>query len=118
MWDRFRGVVADTMPQARGLPSDIGAYLAAVDDSYTEDAYHSLSIEGYRVSPEFVDRVRAGTWDPDADRGGYSWTVVRVEDRQAYMEALEHASVQQTIEPFTKFITKCIAGTASGAGCR
>ena len=67
MWDRFRSAVAEAMPPAHGLPSDAGAYLAAVDDSYTQDAYHSLSIEGYRVSPEFVERVRAQHWNPDAD---------------------------------------------------
>ena len=26
------------------------------------DAYHSLSIEGYRVSPELIERVRRGSW--------------------------------------------------------
>ena len=67
MWDRFRDGVAAAMPEAPGLPADVDAYLAAVDDSYTQDAYHSLSIEGYRVSPEFVDRLRAGAWNPDAD---------------------------------------------------
>lgn len=66
-WDKFRNVVAETMPNAPGPPSDIDAYLADVDESYRQDAYHSLSIEGYRVSPEFVDRVRTGTWNPDAD---------------------------------------------------
>ncbi len=255
MWDRFRGVVAHTMPQDCGLPSDVGAYLAAVDDSYTQDAYHSLSIEGYRVSPDLIDRVRAGIWNPDTDlggastrdamaalgysrafgqvraaveeivhgadaaslvrdrhrdwyralfgpsvelgiltagdlegyrrrpvylsgsrhvpvrweavpeametlfellgeeaepsvravlghfcfayihpypdgngrlarfimnlmlaSGGYSWTVVRVEDRQEYMEALEHASVRQTIEPLAEFIAERVADAASGAG--
>jgi Fic family protein len=29
------------------------------------DAYHSLSIEGYRVTPELIERVRSGTWDPE-----------------------------------------------------
>ena len=27
--------------------------------------YHSLSIEGYRVTPDLVERVRSGTWNPD-----------------------------------------------------
>lgn len=46
--------------------------------------------------------------------GGYSWTVVRVEDRQAYMEALEQASVRQTIKPFAEFIAERVPGTTSG----
>ena len=38
--------------------------------------------------------------------GGYPWTVIRVEDRDAYMAALESASIDMNIEPFTRFITE------------
>jgi len=54
-----------------GLPRDTDAYMRFVEDIYQSDAYHSLSIEGYSVSAELIDRVRAGNWDPDhhdADR--------------------------------------------------
>ncbi|MGN6374173.1 MAG: hypothetical protein ACTHMG_01320, partial [Sphingomonas sp.] len=50
-----------------GRPADVDAYLKRVQDSYVTDAYHSLSIEGYRVSPELIERVRSGTWNPEAD---------------------------------------------------
>ena len=36
--------------------------------------------------------------------GGYPWTVVPVERRDEYMQALEAASVRQNIVPFTKFL--------------
>ena len=36
--------------------------------------------------------------------GGYPWTVVRVENRAAYLSALEHASINSDIEPFARFI--------------
>jgi Fic family protein len=42
-----------------------------VDEIYKSDAYHSLSIEGYSVTPELIERVRSGEWNPDdhfADR--------------------------------------------------
>jgi len=38
--------------------------------------------------------------------GGYPWTVIRVEDRAAYMKALESASVQNNIAPFASFIAE------------
>lgn len=38
--------------------------------------------------------------------GGYPWTVIRVEDRSAYMKALESASVQMNIAPFATFIAE------------
>jgi Fic family protein len=36
--------------------------------------------------------------------GGYPWTVIPVEKRDEYMQALEEASVRQNIYPFTKFM--------------
>ena len=36
--------------------------------------------------------------------GGYPWTVIPVEKRDEYMSALETASVNQEIEPFTSFL--------------
>jgi hypothetical protein len=36
-----------------------------VVDTVVTDAYHSLSIEGYRVSTALLERVRTGAWDPE-----------------------------------------------------
>jgi hypothetical protein len=67
MWQAMREPVLAAFPAAPGRPGDRNAYLKAVDDIYLNDAYHSLSIEGYRVRPELVERVRSGTWNPDED---------------------------------------------------
>jgi hypothetical protein len=40
-----------------------------VNDAYVTDAYHSLSIEGYRVTPDLIERVRSGTWNPETNEG-------------------------------------------------
>ncbi|MBK1621926.1 cell filamentation protein Fic, partial [Lamprobacter modestohalophilus] len=40
-----------------------------VEDIYPTDAYHSLSIEGYRVSAELIEQVRSGHWNPDGNDG-------------------------------------------------
>jgi hypothetical protein len=37
-----------------------------VNEIYTHDAYHSLSIEGYQVTPELIDKIASGDWDPSA----------------------------------------------------
>ncbi len=71
MWGASRESVIREFPKAPGLPGDANAYLSFVDDIYRNDAYHSLSIEGYRVTHELVERVHAGQWDPhrkSADR--------------------------------------------------
>jgi len=57
--------IVERFPAAPGLPNNVDKYLKRVEEVYVTDAYHSLSIEGYRVSPELIERVRSGTWNPD-----------------------------------------------------
>lgn len=65
MWQAMRGKIIERFPVAPGIAKDIKVYLKRVEDIYTTDAYHSLSIEGYRVSLELIERVRNGNWNPD-----------------------------------------------------
>ncbi len=71
LWESMRGRVIEALPPAPGLPRNPKPYLRLVDDVYRSDAYHSLSIEGYSVSMELIERVKAGNWSPEtheADR--------------------------------------------------
>jgi len=71
LWESFREPVIAAFPKAPGLPKNRERYMRFVDDIYQNDAYHSLSIEGYRVTRELIERVRSGNWNPDnhdADR--------------------------------------------------
>ncbi len=63
----MRDDVLARFPVPPGPPKDTDAYLRRVEDVYATDAYHSLSIEGYQVSPELIERVRGGDWNPDHD---------------------------------------------------
>ena len=65
MWQKMREPILKQFPAAPGRPSAIASYLTAADDIYATDAYHSLSIEGYRVSPGLIERIRSGRWNPD-----------------------------------------------------
>jgi len=65
MWDAMRSVVIESFPKAPGRPEDKNRYLGFVDDIYKSDAYHSLSIEGYSVTPALIERVQRGDWNPD-----------------------------------------------------
>ena len=65
MWQKMREPIIDRFPAAPGLPNDIDSYLKHVEEIYVTDAYHSLSIEGYRVSAELIEFVRRGAWNPD-----------------------------------------------------
>ncbi len=70
MWQHMRGVVLERFPKAPGLPTDKKTYMKHVGDVYAKDAYHSLSIEGYRVTPELIERVRSGAYNPDTAEEG------------------------------------------------
>ena len=67
MWMSMRRKVADIFPAPPGIPADRGAYLKKIDEIFVNDAYNSLSIEGYKVTRELIERVRAGKWNPDKD---------------------------------------------------
>lgn len=70
-WHTMRGDVMELFPPVPAVAPGNDAYLRQIDEIYQSDAYHSLSIEGYRVSDHLVARVRAGDWHPDkveADR--------------------------------------------------
>lgn len=67
MWQQKRGAVIERFPVSPGQAKNINAYLKHVQEVYVTDAYHSLSIEGYRVSPALIERVRSGDWNPDTN---------------------------------------------------
>lgn len=65
MWKEMRTPIIERFPEPHGLPNDTNAYLTAVEEGYVSDAYHSLSIEGFKVSRELIERVRSGQWNPE-----------------------------------------------------
>ncbi len=65
LWQHLREqVLAAGVPPSPGVTADPQAYLKAMDEAYTADAYHSLSIEGYQVTPELIQRVQRSDWSP------------------------------------------------------
>ncbi|WP_243640678.1 hypothetical protein [Thiogranum longum] len=46
--------------------------------------------------------------------GGYPWTVIPVEERDAYMKALEAASSTEDIAPFTDFLATLVSANLEG----
>lgn len=67
LWQKMREPVIARFPKAPGLPRNVDAYMKGVEKAYVTDAYHSLSIEGYRVSTELIERVRSRSWNPEAN---------------------------------------------------
>lgn len=69
MWAQMREVVITHFPHPSKPAIDIETYMAEVEDKFVTDAYHSLSIEGYRVTRELIDLVRSGQWQAEHSDG-------------------------------------------------
>ena len=65
MWAQMREIVIANFPEQPHQTIDIKTYMAEVEDKYVTDAYHSLSIEGYRVTRELIELVRSGNWQAE-----------------------------------------------------
>jgi hypothetical protein len=63
MWYEMRKDIIENFPKPEDTPIDIDAYIRKMEGIYTTDAYHSLSIEKYKVTPDLIERVRKGSWD-------------------------------------------------------
>jgi Protein of unknown function (DUF1488)/Fic/DOC family len=107
LWESMRGAVIETFPKAPGLPKDKEAYLRAVDEIYQSDAYHSLSIEGYSVTPALIDRVRQGNWDPEHH-----------EDDRKNRDALAAHGYWLAFQVVKESVGRVIAGDNPGARAR
>ena len=68
LWQKMRDDIPARFPPPIAKVNDTGAYMRQVDEIYVADAYHSLSIEGYQVSTDLIERVRRGAWNPEQDR--------------------------------------------------
>jgi hypothetical protein len=92
MWAAMRGPIIDTFNTPPGVPNDIEAYLADIEARYVADAYNSLSIEGYTVTEDLIERVRAGNWNPDSGEDKSSRNALAA---KGY--SLAHNEVKKTI---------------------
>ncbi|MDR2121745.1 MAG: Fic family protein [Flavobacteriaceae bacterium] len=67
MWSKMRKIVMVNFPETNNVYTDIEACMKNIEAQYKLDAYHSLSIEGYRVTDDLIEKVKSGNWQPDTD---------------------------------------------------
>jgi fido (protein-threonine AMPylation protein) len=107
MWESMRGAVVETFPKAPGRPRNRREYLRVVGDMYKSDAYHSLSIEGYSVTPPLIERVQRGDWDP-----------LHHDDDRESRDALAARGYWQAFQRVKETVGAVIAGGNPGALAR
>ena len=103
MWEAMRPAVIEVFPDPPRVQAP-EAYLERVEAMYPGDAYHSLSIEGYRVTPQLIERVRTGAWDADAN----------LEDRES-RDALAARGYWQAFQRVKEATAEVLADPASAA---
>jgi fido (protein-threonine AMPylation protein) len=65
-WSLMRESVLKQFPREPGPSKKPDKTLKTISELYLQDAYHSLSIEGYQVTQSLIDKIASGDWDPDA----------------------------------------------------
>lgn len=103
MWEEMRAQVIDVFPKAPGLVSDKEAYLKQVEELFITDAYHSLSIERYTVTPELIERIRSGEWDAKGN-----------EADQKQKDAMAAKGYFEAFKAVKESIKKILDGTNAG----
>lgn len=103
MWQDMRETVIEHFPVPPKQPIDNVAYLKHLEDVYVTDAYHSLSIEGYRVTPALINRVRKGDWNPEQNAG----------DKER-LDALAARGYWQAYQAVRKSIERILEGHNAG----
>lgn len=103
-WARMRDDVRRIFPEAPGRRVNAAAYLKRVEKIYVNDAYHSLSIEGYKVSTALIERVRTRNWNPDANKADH-------EGR----DALAARGYWQAFQAVEQSMKKVLGGENAGA---
>ena len=67
MWEKMRlQILAMELPKPAST-IDPQKVLDDMEANYVKDSYHSLSIEGYRVTEGLIEQVRSGEWNPSGN---------------------------------------------------
>jgi fido (protein-threonine AMPylation protein) len=103
MWRDMRESVIETFPAPPKKKIEIEAYLKNVDDIFVADAYHSLSIEGYRVSEALIEKIRDGNWDPQHN-----------EQDRAHRNALAARGYFEAFQAVKESVKKVLQGANAG----
>lgn len=103
MWQEMRTTVINNFPKSPGIPKNHKRYMTLVEEIYVTDAYNSLSIEKYSVTPELIERVRSGKWDSKKN-----------EDDKHQRDAMAARGYWQATQKVRESIKKILNGENSG----
>lgn len=103
LWQSVRKQVEQLMPEPPGITESPIKYFHEIDLIYEHDAYNSLSIEGYRVTPELILKVKNNHWDPAGD-----------EDDKNIKNALAARGYYETFNAVKTSLNRVFSGATPG----
>ncbi|CCV05890.1 hypothetical protein MESS2_1700017 [Mesorhizobium metallidurans STM 2683] len=74
--------------------------MAHTGDDRFAGAFHRVGRDA------FADDILVNYFQTTGNRGGYPWTVVRVDDRKPYLAGLEEASGNMNLKRFAAFLAE------------
>ncbi|HEY8270579.1 MAG TPA: Fic family protein [Pseudobdellovibrionaceae bacterium] len=103
MWEKMREDIVKIFPSDPGLQRSEKT-LRLIELLYKEDSYHSLSIEGYHVTMELIEKIQRGEWSPETE----------VKDT-AQKDALAAKGYHEAFKSVVQSVTKVLQGASPGA---
>jgi len=115
LWDNFRDDIILLKPDVPELLLSEVDYLSSIETIKVNDAYNSLSIERYKVTPELIQKIADGSWNLLSDENkqqrdamaakGYldAFNLVKKHANQAYLG--QHRAVELFIEEHKNWFT-------------
>lgn len=109
MWAQMRESIIAHFPKVSNHTIDIETYLGEVEDKFVTDAYHSLSIEGYRVTRDLIELVRSGRWSADGN-----WQAEGSDESKTYLDAMAAKGYWDAFQDVKKAVRKVLEGEDPG----
>lgn len=104
MWKKMRGTIIDCFPQPKKINSSQETrVIRIIRDLYKQDAYHSLSIEGYEVTEDLIQKIADGKWSPETNSKDQ-------EEQDAMAAKGYHDAFQVVIRSVSKVMSGADAG--------
>ncbi len=103
LWESYREDIIAHFPPSGSPPDNAEIYLKSMDAIFAQDAYNSLSIEGYVVNEELIEQVKNQRWKPDKNE----------HDRKE-RDALAARGYFEAFQEVKKSISEIIKGAPAG----
>jgi hypothetical protein len=102
LWAKMREAVITNFEDPPNTKTSKSNCLEQINDIYRHDAYHSLSIEGYSVTPDLIELVRSGQYLEDN------------KENQRHIDAMAARGYYQAFQTVRDGVSKILDGISPG----